>query len=41
MGTFFAPGRDVDQEHFNGTFDDDGEEDTFWAEADRAYEVDR
>jgi hypothetical protein len=41
MGTFFAPGRDVDQERINGTFDDNDEDDDFWAQADRAYEVER
>ena len=41
MGTFYAPGRDVDQERFNGTFDDDEDGDDFWEQADRAYEADR
>lgn len=43
MGTFFPPTRNVNQEHYNGPFDDDGpdEVDDFWAKADRAHERDR
>ena len=41
MGTFFAPTRNVDQEHFNGGFDDDEDLDDFWDQADRDHGADR
>ena len=42
MGTFFAPTRNVDQEHFNGAFDDGDEDgDDFWDQADRDHGADR